>query len=137
MLSLQDNACLLLDFPFHHVTVHALSFVVVVEQGLVQPMPDLAWDHRGCDQLGMRMLLTSAGIGPVVLENCDVVNAVVHAQEVVALPVDTENVGHLRLGLQGHGAGMVGALDDDFVNSKALDTPPYVLHISGGLRSTG
>ena len=83
------------------------------------------------------MLLTRAGIGPMVFKDCDVVNAVVHAQQVIAFPVHAKNVGHMHFRLQGHGAGVVGALDDDFMNSEALDTPPHLLPAASGLRGTG
>ncbi len=99
-----DDARLLVDFPFYHMAEHAFSVVIVVAQRLVQPMPNLAGNHRGRYELGMRMLQAGAGIEAVVLEDGHVVDAAVHAEAGVAFLVDAQNAGHLFIRQQSHAA---------------------------------
>jgi hypothetical protein len=53
--------------------------VVVVAQRFVQAMPHLAGNDGSRDELGVRMLQAGPGIGAVILENGDVVDALICA----------------------------------------------------------
>ena len=88
VLALQHDARLVFDLPLHHVAEHALPRIVVMSQGLVQAVPHLAGNHRRRNKLGVRMLQAGAGIGPVILENRNVVHPPVGAQRVIAILVN-------------------------------------------------
>src|SRR5882762_3742830 len=82
--ALFHNSCLLCYFPLHHVAKHAVAVIVVMPQCLMQSVPYLTRNHRGCDQLRMRMLQARTGVHAMVLEDCDVVDSAVHAEQGVA-----------------------------------------------------
>ncbi len=82
------------------------------------------------------MLHTGAGIGAVVLENRDVVHPVVHAERVVALLIDAQDVRHMRIGQQAHVTGMVGTVDNDLMKTEPLDAAPQMLQAARGLDVT-
>src|SRR5580698_4231308 len=102
-------------------------------QSLVQAMPDLAWDHGGCNDLGMWMLQAGPGVEAVVLEDGYVVDPAVHTEQGVALLIDAENAGHLFVRQKSHATGVVGTIDNDFVKAEALNAPPNVLLAAGRL----
>src|SRR5665811_388516 len=73
------------------------------------------------------MRQTCPGVGPVILENRNVVHPMVQAQRVVALSVDAQDARHMRVREQHHIARMVRTVDDDLVKPEALNAPPEVL----------
>ncbi len=137
MLTFQYDKGLVGDFPFHHMAEHALSGIVIMAPGLVQPMPYLAWDHRGCDELGMGMLQTGTGIDAVVLEDGDVIDAGIDTQRVIAFLIDAKDAGHMRIGQHRNAGGVVRTVNNDFVKSEAIDATPPVLLVPGGLDFAG
>src|SRR3984885_10614273 len=129
-LALEHDSGLIFNFPLHHMTEHAFANIVIVAQRLVQSVANLARNHRSRDQLRMRMLQAGAGIEPVVLEDRDVVHAMVQAQRVVPLLINTQNLPHLLLAEKCYAARVVRAVDDHFVESKTVNAPPQVLQAS-------
>ena len=76
------------------------------------------------------MLQARPRIGSVILEDRDVVHAVVQAQGVVALFVHAQDGGHMRVRQQPHVAGMVRTVDDHFVKAETLNAPAQMLQAS-------
>jgi hypothetical protein len=68
---------------------HAFPGVVVVAESFVEAVPYLTRNYRGRNQLGVRMGLAGPGVDSMILEYGDVGDAVIDAQCVVAILIDT------------------------------------------------
>ncbi len=135
-LALEDDARLVFHLTRHHLAEHAFPHVVIVAQRLVQAVPHLAWDYRRRNQLRVRMLQARPRIHSVILENRNVIHSMIEAQRVVALFIDAQNAGHIRIGQQSHVPGVVRTVDDHFVKAEPGYAPPQVLQAARGLHLT-
>ena len=91
VLALEHDARLVFDFALHHMAEHAFSRIIEMAQSFVQAMTHLAWDYWRGDQLGVRMLQASPGIRTVILEDGNVVDALVAAERIVPLLLYSQN----------------------------------------------
>ena len=80
------------------------------------------------------MRLARSGVGAVVLENGNVIDAMVEAERVVALLIDAQDRGKSSSLSSAMHARMVGTVDNDLVKSKAVDAAAQMLEIARGLR---
>ena len=90
-------------------------------------------DDRCCNQLRVRMLQASSGIGAVILENGDMRDARVEAQGVVPRLVDPQQISDVNIRHAGDGMRVVGRIDDHVMNAETAHAAPGTMNSTDGL----
>src|SRR6185369_2200146 len=108
----------------------AISKVVVMAKGFLKALAHLPRDHRGCDQLRMRMFEASTGICAMVFENREMSDTAVQAKFGKARFVDAENIQHLGFRHKPHQLGVARRLNNHIVYAEAVDGAPGTVNHS-------
>ena len=102
-------------------------------ESLVHAVAYLVRDDWRGDELRMRMLQAGPGCGAIIFKDCDLRNARVSADLVIALLVNPKDRGHLIVREQRRRQGVVRRFHDHVVKPNPVDGPLGALNFAGWL----